>query len=107
MPYRVDMQTTLHPDADGWSVLTVSGEVDVEVSDELFAAGLGAISAAGTGLRVDLSGVTFMDSSGLAALIGIRNECSELKSLSLVAPSRQVRRLLEITGLAESFDVVG
>lgn len=107
MAYRGGMQTTLHRDTDGRSVLTVSGEIDAAVADDLIAAGRSVLVAA-TVLRLDLSAVTFLDSSGLAALIGLRNACVESGAdLTLVAPSRQVRRILEITGLAESFVVAG
>jgi anti-sigma B factor antagonist len=107
MLYRVDMQTTVHRDATGCTVLTVTGDVDMEVADDLFAAGIAAIPASGdSSLHVDLSGVTFMDSSGLAALIGIRNTAGDRPAaLTLVAPPRQVRRILEMTGLAEGFTI--
>jgi anti-sigma B factor antagonist len=97
-PVRIETR----PGADGRSILHVSGEVDLQFSDDLRDAGLTA--AADSGLTMDLSEVTFIDSSGLAALIQINNTISLHNGvLTLVAPSRSVRRILELTGLNPVF----
>ncbi len=54
----------------------------------------------GDGVVVDLSAVTFIDSSGLRALIEASNEV-ELTLTGVPAP---VEKILEITGLSEYFD---
>jgi anti-anti-sigma factor len=49
---------------------------------------------------VDLSAVTFMDSSGLRILVYHHNaRANDSCRLKIVNPSQTVRRLLEITGL--------
>ena len=82
---------------DGGVVRAV-GEVDASTCgqlDERLRALDGAEPAS-----VDLSAVTFMDSSGLRVLIEHHYLRAERGySLTVVNPSRPVRRLLEITGL--------
>lgn len=98
------MELATRPNADGQSVLLVSGEIDLQVADELRDAGL---TAAARGEAIDLSQVTFIDSSGLAALIAINNEVQDLgRQLTLAAPSTPVRRILEVTGLNDVFTIV-
>jgi anti-sigma B factor antagonist len=56
---------------------------------------------AGKSVEVDLSGVTFIDSTGLNTLIGALSACESnggALALSATLPD-QVRRVLEITGV--------
>lgn len=68
-------------------------------------AGVVAVSALDVRtLRVDLSGVTFMDSSGLGALVAIRGAASDLaRTVTIVAASERVRQVLEVCGLGSEF----
>ena len=52
---------------------------------------------------VDLTRVTFIDSTGLGVLVGAFKRVRECGALSLVCPQRSVRRVLEITGLTQVF----
>lgn len=57
-------------------------------------------------LAVDLAGVEFMDSSGLAVLIsGLRRTKEHDGSLVLISPTASVKRVLNITGLDRVFDI--
>jgi anti-anti-sigma factor len=103
--YRVAVRVETRPGVDGRALLHVSGELDVQFADELRDAGLAA--AADSGLAMNLSEVSFIDSSGLAALIEINNTIGlRGQAFTLVAPSRSVRRILEVTGLNPVFDVI-
>jgi anti-sigma B factor antagonist len=54
----------------------------------------------------DLSGVEFIDSTGLRVLLTCRSKAAEAGSrLVLTAPSNAVQRLLEVTKLADRFEV--
>lgn len=82
------------------------------VSGEIDAATCGALTAAleadgpGTISCIDLSGVTFMDSSGLRVLIAHQETLADTnRRLEVRDPSRSVRRLMEITGLARDFEI--
>lgn len=57
-------------------------------------------------IEVDLSGVVFMDSSGLQELVRVYNAADEAGfAFVLVRPSHPVERLLELTGLDARFRV--
>ncbi len=64
------------------------------------------IAAGQRHLVIDLSGVGFMDSTGLGVLVGaLRLARLHHGDLRLVAPSDRVRRIMAITGLHEVFEV--
>jgi anti-sigma B factor antagonist len=100
-PVRIETR----PSVDGQAVLHVSGDVDIQFAHELRDAGLTAATDAG--LTMNLSEISFIDSSGLAALIEINNTIGLHGAvLTLVAPSRSVRHILELTGLNPVFTVI-
>lgn len=88
-------------------VLTVSGEVDFSVADDLRAVALGLLASTECRtLCVDLAGVSFLDSTGISALVVIRNAAhASLRTALLRNPSKPVARLLDITGLRPVFDI--
>jgi anti-anti-sigma factor len=94
--------TTLMPPA---VTVTISGEIDIctcEAMRDALAAGLGD----GPDLTADLSGVTFMDASGIGVLLAVRRLAAEAGgSLTLRAPSAAVRRVTGILGLDEVLPV--
>jgi anti-sigma B factor antagonist len=87
----------------GATVVEVGGEVELHsashLRDELLRAG----EAEHPCVVVDLSRVTFIDSTGLGVLVGALKRVREKGALSLVCPQRQVRRVFEITGLTKVF----
>lgn len=85
--------------------LQVAGDLDLASSDQLFTT---ATAAAGSGssLAMDLTGVTFIDSTGLGVLIKIKNSLTGRGGdLVLTGTSVQVERVMALTGLAEVFGV--
>jgi anti-sigma B factor antagonist len=95
------------PDPAGLTLLVIHCEVDLAVADELGEAAEAAfVESGGRGVILDLSGVTFLDSTGLGALVGIRNSFVQRDaSLVLLRPSEPVTRLLQITGLVDVFAI--
>jgi anti-anti-sigma factor len=90
---------------DGLCVLSLVGEVDIATADELVEAGRRCLDRADR-VELDLSGLTFIDSSGLGALVRIRNEAAEqAKSMVLTHVSAAAARLLQITGLDQAFTI--
>ena len=84
---------------------SVSGEVDAH-SSESFATALVAAGEQATAVVIDLSGVTFMDSSGLRVLVEAQQRAEAAGStLALRSPSRQIVRLLDLAGLTENFEI--
>jgi anti-sigma B factor antagonist len=89
------------PDA---AVLVVSGELDTLTAPELDAALRELVAGPQPLLVVDLSGVTFLASSGLAVLIQAAHRAEDRdRDLHLVVTSRAVLRPIEITGSDQLF----
>lgn len=84
--------------------LAVSGEVDIESVQKFLDAAHECLEGPATLLRIDLAELAFIDSSGLGALVRIRNAARERdKDLELANVSASVERLFEITGLTGVF----
>ncbi len=78
------------------NVIAVAGELDVASKPALVEAIANARTAGATFLTLDMSGVTFMDSSGLGALIAAYTS-DPYGSVRVVNPSAIVTRVLELT----------
>ena len=88
-----------------WLVLSVSGEVDLSWSQTLRAAVLKALQSA-TALAVRLDQVAYIDSSGIAALVeGFQQARSRNQPFILLAPSPNVRAVLELARLDRVFQI--
>ena len=85
----------------GPTTLWVSGEIDMSTVDEFHAALRERTAARPDRVLLDMSGVTFMDSLGLRALIAASNEVP----IQVVHPSEFVSALLFMTGLEDTFGV--
>jgi anti-sigma B factor antagonist len=85
----------------------VSGEIDPATAPRL-AGEVQALVFTGAPreLVIDLSGVTFIDSTGLRAVIEIHNLMRDRGGkLVLENPSEKARRILDITGLTEHLEL--
>ncbi|MGH3615096.1 MAG: STAS domain-containing protein [Pseudonocardia sp.] len=84
------------------TVLTVEGEVDMQTTPVLRRRIGEAFNGDPTHLIVDLSGVEFIGSHGLAALLDAQERAGvEGRGLAVVAGTRAARRPIEISGLAQ------
>jgi anti-sigma B factor antagonist len=82
--------------------LRASGEVDLATADVLEARISHHLDRAGARVVVDLRAVSFIDSSGIRALIAADQRARELRaSLSFIIGGGQTRRVLELTGLVD------
>ena len=69
---------------------------------------LRAVYAQGPELWVDLGRVSFIDSTGLGMLVGVLKEAREMSGdIRLINAGREVRRILQVTGLEALFDIRG
>lgn len=81
-------------------VLTVFGEVDLATSPDLDAAIVTAIESGTAAVVIDLTDVSFMDSSGLGVIVRGLKRCREAdKDLDLVITNERVLKVFGITGL--------
>jgi len=95
-------------DRDGTTTLVISGEIDLACADELREQ-LYAITATGSSTGVvDLSGVTFLDSSGLGVLIAAKKRAVATDTdLVLDHPSAACRSVLSVSGADQFFEIRG
>jgi anti-sigma B factor antagonist len=90
----------------GTVLLTVRGEVDTLTAPLFTAAAEQLVRTAGDTLVMDLTGVRFLASSGLAVLISGAHRAEERGlRLRLVVSTRAVLRPIEITGTGQLFDL--
>lgn len=91
----------VHTDAD---VITIAltGEIDLVAAPEVRTHVSGALAGSPRRLVIDLSSVTFIDSTGVQALV-VANQTTRLLKVELViVPGPpQVMRILELAGLED------
>jgi anti-anti-sigma factor len=85
---------TAEVDGDHVTV-AVDGEVDMSTADAMYQA---ATRDRAQRVTLDLRGVSFFDSAAIHALIRLTDQYPERLT---VLPSRQVRRVLDISGLGD------
>lgn len=93
------MQIAATPGSNRY-VITVSGEVDLATSPELDTAVIAAIDSGTSSVVIDLTDVSFMDSSGLGVIVRALKRCREAENdLDLVITNERVLKVFGITGL--------
>ena len=86
--------------------LYVSGELDLASAPVLERTVAGALDGQWGEFRLDLSGVTFMDSSGSKALMRVHNQVEAFgRHLVVLSPAPVVQSVLEVLGLNRVMDV--
>lgn len=91
--------------AQGAVIVRVTGEIDLATSPRLRAALESATDQAEV-IRVDMSGVTFLDSSGISVLVEAQQRLHESPNrLVLHGVGDSIRRVLEISGLGSFFEL--
>jgi anti-sigma B factor antagonist len=100
-----ELQESEQP-AEG-SVYRVEQEsIDETSAWDLRPALLRALYVQGPKLWVDLSRVSFIDSTGLGMLVGVLKEAREMNGdVRLMNAGREVRRILQVTGLEALFEM--
>jgi len=98
----MDDDLTIRAERDGsTAIVTASGEIDLANSGDLRAAVTDAAEDCDR-LRLDLSGIEFIDSTGLGGLLELRSTLRARNvTLEIVAGEGPVRQAVEITGLGE------
>jgi anti-anti-sigma factor len=94
-------------DVQGCAVVVASGEIDLDTAPALRAA-LNAATERSCRIVLDLTAVTFLDSSGLSVIAGAQHLSGAGDgdgSLCLVDPAPIVRRVLDITRVSQLFPI--
>ncbi len=94
-PPRFDVTASTDPERGG-TLVSVSGELDLISTPEFEAVVAGVTQQP---VRIDLSGLAFMDSTGLRALLGAARDHPALTLQGPLQPP--IQRLLELTQTLE------
>lgn len=99
-----DSSLTVRTDyTGGITRLIAAGEIDASSANTFEAAANQAIDEQPSMIEIDLSGVEFIDSSGLRAIIALNNRAKEMNiDAALAGLSPAAQRVLEITGLIDT-----
>ncbi|HXE71419.1 MAG TPA: STAS domain-containing protein [Candidatus Nitrosotenuis sp.] len=90
----------------GTEVIEISGEVDMETAEPLRSALIERITSGLKQVVVDMTAVTFIDSSGLGALQAALLRARALGvRLDLVVSEARLRRIFTISGLDREFSI--
>lgn len=93
---------TVSDAGNGRAVVAVSGELDIATAPQLIAAVAVLAPPATTAIAIDLSALTFIDSSGINALRAVVRAAASRGAGAVVAsPSQRVVRVLELVRIAE------
>jgi anti-sigma B factor antagonist len=91
---------------DHTSVIAVEGEIHVSTAPEFSGVLSAAVESGRTRLVLDLTGVTFIDSTGLSVLLNaLRRVTRAGGAMALVCQNPTVLRLFEITKLDTTFAI--
>ena len=90
---------------DGVEIVALSGRLDAANAPEVREQIRGLIHSGAGKVLIDLSGVKFLDSSGISVLVGAMKEASSKGGrVALLRVPPTVRSLLELTRLHRVFD---
>lgn len=102
----MDLELSRQERPDGLC-FAVAGELDIRTAPDLRTAVMqGAADRPGV-VELDLSGVSFMDSSGLGTLVSIKRDLEEAQStLVLSSVPGKVMRILQLTRMDTLFETM-
>jgi anti-sigma B factor antagonist len=86
-------------------VISVEGELDLSTAPRLKWMLIDALEAGHSQLVVDLSLATFMDSTALGVLVGVRRRLDGDARLAIVCMQPKVLRIFEFAGMDGAFAI--
>lgn len=91
--------------SDQGTAITPTGEIDLNSSPALRKEIVQGVKSGGK-VTLNLSSVTYMDSSGVATLVeGLQSSNAKKQSFTLIAPSEAVMKVLKLAKLDTIFDI--
>jgi anti-sigma B factor antagonist len=108
MPGLTGFGVVDEPVGDHTRVIAPEGEIDAFTAPQLGGRLLTLAAEGRTDLVVDLSRVTFMDSTGIAVILdALRSLGRRERRLVLVCPTERVLRPFQVTGLSSRLPIAG
>jgi anti-sigma B factor antagonist len=99
-------RTTERDVDDRTSIVAVDGEIHVSTAPEFSGALAATVESGRVRLVLDLSGVMFIDSTGLSVLLNVLRRVTRAGGrMAVVCSNPTVLRLFEITQLHTTFDI--
>ena len=91
----------------GQAILVLHGELDMGTESQLHDVAVAQLAVQGVAkLGLDLAGITFLDSTGVTALLDLRKRANDRGiDMQILAVSRRAARILALVGLAETFGI--
>jgi anti-sigma B factor antagonist len=101
----MDLGLEVH-EQDGWSVLAVSGEIDMATAPMLRERIHALLADEKVRVIVDLDDVGFLDSTALGVLVGgLKRARTDGGEIRIACAQPRVRKVFEITRLDSAFDL--
>ena len=108
MPRLTDFGLRDEPVDEKTHLVEPAGEIDALTAPQLGSTLLGLADDGKTGVVVDLSRVTFIDSTGIGVILNaLRALGTRSGRLVLVCPTERMLRPFEVTGLTNRLAIVG
>ncbi|MCF6139347.1 STAS domain-containing protein [Pseudalkalibacillus berkeleyi] len=102
----MNLQIQIEDSNQNTDKLLLNGEVDAYTAPKLKETLIGLTQKEGHKVIVNLSGVDYMDSTGLGVFVGaLKSSQQSGSTLILTGMTERVQRLFEITGLTEVMNI--
>ncbi len=87
------------------TVVAVEGELDLASAPSLKWSLTDLLDSGARRVVLDLSGVTFIDSTALGVLVGVHRTLADEGRLAIAGAHTEVQNIFELTGLDASFEM--
>jgi anti-anti-sigma factor len=98
-----EIEVAVRADPDGAPVVSLAGELDSSNVESLSGPIARLLADRPERLVFDLGALRFMDSAGIAVLVGA---AAEVNTLQIRDPAPIVKRVIEVTGLSDVLRIV-
>jgi anti-sigma B factor antagonist len=103
---EMDLTLNVYSDTPGFTVIAVSGEIDVYTAPKLREKLISLVEEGSYQLIVDMEGIEFLDSTGLGVLVGgLKRVRAHDGWIDLVCTQSRILRIFKITGLNKVFSI--
>lgn len=102
----MDLTLNVYSEPPAFTVITVSGEIDVYTAPKLREKLIGLVEDGSYQLTLDMEGVEFLDSTGLGVLVGgLKRVRAHDGWIDLVCTQSRILRIFKVTGLNKVFSI--